>query len=279
VTLHRLTAFAESPDGGNPAGVWIGDELPEPEIMQRIAAEVACAVTAFVAPATGRERSVRFFSPESEVPSCGHATIATGVVLGGMEGGGVYRFSTAVGVVSVALRRRGALWEASLTSVLPRHEPAPASLVDEALAALNWRREELNASIPPTRIYAGNWHLLMAAATPARLAMLDFDFERLKRVMLADHLTTLQLVWREDAGLYHSRNPIAAGGGIEDPASGSAAAALGGYLRDTGLVNPPARILIRQGEAMGRPSRLIVDIPKRGGIIVTGTAVPIDAGS
>jgi predicted PhzF superfamily epimerase YddE/YHI9 len=41
-------------------------------------------------------------------------------------------------------------------------------------------------------------------------------------------------------------------------------------------VNPPARILIRQGEAMGRPSRLIVDIPPRGGIVVTGTAVPIE---
>ena len=278
MTLHRLTAFTESPDGGNPAGVWIGDALPDPEIMQRIAAEVAYSETAFVAPATGRERSVRFFSPESEVPSCGHATIATGVVLGGIEGAGVYRLSTAIGVISVALRRKGALWEASLTSVLPRHEPAPSSLVDEALAALNWRRDELNASIPPTRIYAGNWHLLLAAATPERLATLDYDFERLKRAMLADDLTTLQLVWRESAGLYHSRNPFPVGGVVEDAATGSAAAALGGYLRDTGLVNPPARILIRQGEAMGRPSRLIVDVPQRGGIVVTGTAVPIEEG-
>lgn len=276
MALHRLTAFTEHPDGGNPAGVWIGDELPDPAIMQRIAAEAACSVTAFVVPATGRERTVRYYNSEIEVPFCGHATIATGVVLGGMEGAGVYRFSTAVGVVSVALRRKGALWEASLTSIQPRHEPAPSALVDEALAALNWRRDELNDSIPPTRIYAGSWHLLLAAATSARLATLDYDFERLKRVMLAHDLATLQLVWREDAGLYHSRNPFPVGGIVEDPATGSAAAALGGYLRDTGRVNPPARILIRQGEAMGRPSRLIVDIPQRGGIVVTGTAVPID---
>jgi PhzF family phenazine biosynthesis protein len=226
VALHRLTAFTERPDGGNPAGVWIGDELPDPAIMQRIAAEVAYSETAFVAPASGRERTVRYYSPEIEVPFCGHATIATGVVLGGMEGAGVYRFSTAVGVVSVALRRKGALWEASLTSVQPRHEPAPSSLVDEALAALNWRRDELNDAIPPTRIYAGSWHLLLAAATSARLAALDYDFERLKRAMLADDLATLQLVWREDAGLYHSRNPFPVGGIVEDPATGSAAAAL-----------------------------------------------------
>ena len=244
--------------------------------MLRIAAEAACSVTAFVAPASGRERTVRFYSPEIEVPFCGHATIATGVVLGGLEGAGVFRLSTATGVVPVVLCRKGALWEASLTSVHPKHEPAPSTLVDEALAALNWRRDELNASIPPTRIYAGSWHLLLATATAARLAALEYDFERLKRVMLADGLTSLQLVWREDASLYHSRNPFPVGGLVEDPASGSAAAALGGYLRDTGRVNPPARILIRQGEAMGRPSRLIVDIPQRGGIVVTGTAVPME---
>jgi len=246
--------------------------------MKRIAAEAACSVTAFVAPATGRERSVRFYSAEIEVPLCGHATIATGVVLAGTEGAGVYRLSTAVGVIPVALRRKGALWEASLTSAQPRHEPAPSALVDEALAALGWRRDELSKSIPPTRIFAGSWHLLLATATSERLAALDYDFERLKRAMLADGLTSLQLVWREDAGLYHSRNPFPVGGLVEDPASGSAAAALGGYLRDTGRVNPPARIVIRQGEAMGRPSRLVVEIPQRGGIVVTGTAVPMEAG-
>jgi PhzF family phenazine biosynthesis protein len=276
VALHRLTAFTEHPDGGNPAGVWIGEELPDPDTMRRIAASAACSVTAFVAPASGRERTVRFYSPEIEVPFCGHATIATGVVLGGLEGAGVFRFSTVAGVVPVVLRRKGALWETSLTSVQPKHEPAPAALADESLAALGWRRDELNRTIPPTRIYAGSWHLLLAAATAARLAILEYDFERLRRAMLADGLTSLQLVWREDAGLYHSRNPFPVGGIVEDSASGSAAAALGGYLRDTGRVNPPARILVRQGEAMGRPSRIIVDIPQRGGIIVTGTAVPIE---
>jgi PhzF family phenazine biosynthesis protein len=88
-----------------------------------------------------------------------------------------------------------------------------------------------------------------------------------------DGLTTLQLVWRESAGVFHARNPFPVGGVVEDPATGAAAAALGGYLRAAGLVTPPATIVIRQGEAMGRPSRLVVEIPARGGIVVTGTAV------
>ncbi|MDX2121410.1 MAG: phenazine biosynthesis protein PhzF, partial [Gemmatimonadota bacterium] len=52
-------------------------------------------------------------------------------------------------------------------------------------------------------------------------------------------------------------------------------AALGGYLRAAGLVTPPVTITVRQGEAMGRPSRLTVTIPERGGIVVAGTAIPI----
>jgi PhzF family phenazine biosynthesis protein len=61
---------------------------------------------------------------------------------------------------------------------------------------------------------------------------------------------------------------------VEDPATGAAAAALGGYLRDAGLLDAPDSILILQGEAMGRPSRLHLDIPATGGIVVRGTAVP-----
>ena len=51
--------------------------------------------------------------------------------------------------------------------------------------------------------------------------------------------------------------------------------AVGGYLRDLGVVQPPARVLIEQGRHVGRPSELTVDIPERGGIVVSGRAVPI----
>ena len=64
-SLNRLAAFTTSPDGGNPAGVWVGDALPDPETMQRIAAEVGFSETAFVAPSTGFDRTVRYFSPKA----------------------------------------------------------------------------------------------------------------------------------------------------------------------------------------------------------------------
>lgn len=72
----------------------------------------------------------------------------------------------------------------------------------------------------------------------------------------------MQLIWREMPTLFHARNPFPVGGVVEDPATGAAAAALGGYLRDAGILAAPASFFTRQGEAMGRPSRLMVNVPE-----------------
>ena len=62
----------------------------------------------------------------------------------------------------------------------------------------------------------------------------------------------------------------------EDPATGAAAAAFGGYLRELGLVTPPVTLRLHQGHDLGRPSLLTVHVPEDApGIRVTGTAVPI----
>jgi PhzF family phenazine biosynthesis protein len=275
--LYRRAAFTDNPKGGNPAGVWVGEALPSVEVMQRIAAEVGYSETAFVAPTSGPNRTIRYYSPEIEVPFCGHATIATGVVLGETEGDGTYRLATAVGEVTITVRSRGGVREAALTSVEPRYTGASDVLVNEALSALGWQSSDIDDAIPPARAYAGAWHLVLAINDPHRLAKLNYDFEKLKTLMLREELTTLQLVWRESTHVFHSRNPFPVGGIVEDPATGAAAAAFGGYLREAELIAVPATILIRQGEAMGRPSRLTVEIPATGGIVVRGTAVPIKA--
>jgi PhzF family phenazine biosynthesis protein len=277
--LYRYAAFTTTPDGGNPAGIWIGDTHPPDAEMQRIATEVAYPETIFVAPARGLERQARYFSPTKEMDFCGHATIATGVLFGSMAGAGEYRVSTKVGIVPLVVREQGGRWQAALTSVTPKHEKAPPQLLREVLAALRWREDELDPAIAPARIFAGNWHLLIAARTAARLAALDYDFERMKALMLADNLATLQLVWRERPDLYHARDPFASGGIVEDPATGSGAAALGGFLRDAGLLQAPASIVILQGETLGRPSRLEVQIPESGGIVLSGHAVPMADGA
>jgi PhzF family phenazine biosynthesis protein len=271
--LYRLCAFTIDPEGGNPAGVWIGDELPAVEEMQKIAAEVGFSETAFVAPATGFDRTIRYYSPEVEVPFCGHATIATGVVLGRERGSGTYNLSTSVGIVPVDVIQEGNYYRAALTSVEPKQTEVSAGSLAEILAAIAWQQDELDRSIPPMKAYAGSWHLILAVAERERLERLDYDFDTLKKIMLRDNLTTLQLVWRDRDTLFHARNPFPVGGVVEDPATGSAAAALGGYLRAANLIKTPAKITIYQGESISRPSQLTVEIPPSGGIIVSGNAV------
>jgi PhzF family phenazine biosynthesis protein len=88
MNIRRIAAFSDGNQGGNPAGVWIGSSLPAESEMQRIASDVGFSETAFAA-FDGESWRVRYFSPECEVPFCGHATIALGAVLAIENGDGV----------------------------------------------------------------------------------------------------------------------------------------------------------------------------------------------
>jgi PhzF family phenazine biosynthesis protein len=281
-TLERLAAFTTTPAGGNPAGVWIGDALPDPAEMQRIAAEVGYSETAFLAPAGpapgGDGHSdfvVRYYSPAMEVAFCGHATIASGVALGWRRGDRTFRLRTTVGEVPVDVETVDGRTTATLTSVAPAQRNLSPALLDACLGTLGWTRADLDPLLPPGVAFAGAWHLSLPLATRATLASLDYDFDALRRSMREEDLTTVQIVWRDAPDHFFARNPFPVGGVVEDPATGAAAAALGGYLRHHGLVDPPADIVVQQGDDMGRPSTIHVHIPADGGIRVSGTAVTI----
>lgn len=268
--MYKLASFSTGDEGGNPAGVWIGDELPSPERMQEIAADVGASETAFIAPASGHERTIRYYSPEVEVSFCGHATIASGIVLGREHGEGAYQLETSIGDIEVMARKRDGQMEAALRSVDTKHEAIDDEALQDALECLHWSSADLDPRIPPVKAYAGAWHLVLATSSPGTLANLDYDFDRLRNLMQELGLTTLQLIYRERDDLFQSRNPFPIGGIFEDPATGAAAAALGGYLRDAGFVEVPFEFQIKQGVAMGMPSLIDVSVPRDGGIVVSG---------
>jgi predicted PhzF superfamily epimerase YddE/YHI9 len=90
------------------------------------------------------EYDVQYFSPEAEVPFCGHATIAAAVALAERDGPGDLVFRVSSGPVAVQTRRDPSdATTASLTSVRPHIEETSAEVVSEALIALGWRSEEL----------------------------------------------------------------------------------------------------------------------------------------
>jgi PhzF family phenazine biosynthesis protein len=258
--IQHYTAFTDTPDGGNPAGVVLDASALSDAEMQRIAADLGYSESAFVTTRDDGGYDVRYFSPAMEVPFCGHATIATAVALAERDGTGPLTFHTQAGVVPVATQGQNGDISATLTSVAPHVEDVPQDLLDNALAALHWSTDDLDPNLPPKVSYAGARHLILAARTRDRLSRLDYDFEALKQAMQEHDLVTVDLVHQEDATTFHARNPFPVGGVVEDPATGAAAAAFGAYLRDQDLLTPPATITVHQGVDMGRPSLLTIDV-------------------
>jgi PhzF family phenazine biosynthesis protein len=259
IEILRYAAFTTDPRGGNPAGVVLDAAGLSDAEMLAIAAEVGSSETAFLI-----DDRLRYFSPLAEVAFCGHATIATAVALGPGE----HRFRTNAGEVPVSV---DADRRATLTSVPTR--TADLDDLDPLLAALGWAAGDLDPELPPRVAYAGAWHPIIAARTRARLADLHYDVPALKALMEARGWTTIQLVWREAADRFHVRDPFPVGGVYEDPATGAAAAAFGGYLRERGATGV---LHLSQGDDMGRPGRLTVTlVPGEAGVRVTGAAVAI----
>lgn len=273
----RYSAFTTDPSGGNPAGVVLDARGLSADAMQRIAAEVDYSETAFLSPRTDGDLDVRYFSPLAEVSFCGHATIAAMVAHARRQGPGDFVLHTQAGRVRVTV---DAGFIATLTSVPPRVEALDAADLDGVLAALRWQYDDLDPALPPAVAYAGAWHPVIAVATRARLADLHYDFDALAALMASHGWTTINLVWREDAHTLHARNPFPPGGVVEDPATGAAAAALGAYLAAQDRLPDDRRCTIHQGNDLGRPSVLRVNVPVdvSEGVRVSGTAVEIGAG-
>lgn len=268
----RIAAFSDGEAGGNPAGVYIGEVLPEEGEMRRVAAEVGFSETAFAAPA-GEGWRVRYFAPESEVPFCGHATIALGAALASRYGDGVFALQLNRAAITVEGRRDGASVAAALQSPPTSSAPAPPELVARTLAVFGYTPADLDPRLPPALANAGAQHLVIGLVSRQALAAMAYQLEEGRSLMNDHGLVTIVFAFAENGRLFHTRNPFASGGVYEDPATGAGTAALAGYLRDLGWPHG-GEIEVVQGEDMGHRSRLRAEIPAEPGssIRVSGRA-------
>ena len=278
MNLKRIAAFADDAKGGNPAGVLIGDTLPDDSEMRRIAAELGYSETAFAMP-RGDAWRVRYFSPESEVPFCGHATIALGAALADQQGDGVFPLILNDAEITVEGNRDGDSINAALQSPPTRSEPMSDALLGEVLTMFGYTCDDLNPDLPPARAHGGADHLVLTLNSREALAAMQYDLDAGRELMNREGLITILFAYAEAPRLFHTRNPFASGGVYEDPATGAATAAFAGYLRD---INWPhgGSIEIIQGEDMGSRSRLFASISDLPGssIRVSGATRIIDEG-
>lgn len=267
--------------------------------MQEIAAEFGYSETTFVLPPENAENTarVRIFTPTGEVPFAGHPNVGTGFVLGlqeeifGKSPGGHLRFEEKAGLVEVALRRKGGIVSGARIlapqplavgpAIDPESVAACASLDPDALSDRNHAPVRISVGLAFTVAEIGDIEML----SKARPNVSAFH-EANARYPLAEDSFSLFLYARTRENPWHIRARMFAplDNVIEDPATGSASAALGAYLVSR-LPEADAEIelAIEQGVEMRRRSLITVGVSKRNGALgevsVSGDCVMAMRGS
>ncbi len=261
--IQRISAFTFNNEGGNPAGVAFYDEMPKEEEMLKIAAELGYSESAFLVKQDDNFR-IRYFSPEEEVAFCGHATIASAAALAQKYGDGKYNLIINAGEVNVEVHNKNNNYFATLSSVNTYSEDVEKEYVNKVLKEFNLNTEDLDENFPVKIAFAGARHLIIFVKDQKKLIDMSYNFDEIKELMKEKELTTISILFNENEMLFHSRNAFAFGGVYEEPASGAAAVALGGYLRDIGF-KKEGNIEIIQGVDMKIPSKLFVSYTKEFG--------------
>jgi len=268
--LIKLSAFSDGEIGGNPAGVHISKQLPPVEQMRSIAAEVGYSETVFAQPTNDGWRA-RYFSPESEVPFCGHATIALGAALAIQHGAGIYPLRLNDADITVEGFLHAGRYSAALQSPSTQSKAMKPTTLAEVMELFGYTSADLNMNIPPAFAHGGANHLVLGLNSRDALAAMDYDLNAGREFMNALGLITVMFVFAESNQKFHTRNAFASGGVLEDPATGAATAAFAGYLRDLEWLHG-GDINIVQGEDMGARSliRAQFDNDKGSSIRVSG---------
>lgn len=271
VTVYQVNAFTRARFTGNPAGVVLDASGLSDREMQAIAFELGNSETAFLLPPTGADHDVRirYFTPKTEVPLCGHATIAahyTRAVEGRLSPGVVVQRGLA-GDLPVVIAERDGDYRVTLTLTPATFEsPLSPAEADALLEALGIGRDALLSGAPVQVVAAGHGKVIVGLASREDLFGLAPDMAALTRLSRrigcnGYHVFTLDT---GDASVLTSCRMFAPAIGVpEDPVTGNGNGPLGAYLVKHRLVEHNGRSLqfrSAQGASVGRPGFVTVTV-------------------
>lgn len=273
--FHQLDVFTTVPLAGNPLAVFPDARGLEPPIMQALAREMNLSETTFVFPSTTATRQVRFFTPTAEIPLAGHPTIGTWWLLtelgllDGLPRSGVVPLTqeTGRGVLPVDVELRdGRPVNVEMTQARPEFGAVVTDRV--SLARALGGAPDLIADGPAPQVVSTALPQLMvpvrsrAALTALPSGGTGGELAALLRTIGTDCAMLFAL--GEGGTVTGHCRMFAPGLGVpEDPATGSAAGALGAYFVHYGIATPrdgETRLQFEQGHEIGRPSRLAVRV-------------------
>jgi len=258
---------------GNPLAVIEDAQGLDGETMQALARQFNLSETTFILPSSKATAQVRIFTPAYEMPFAGHPTLGTAHVVRALKGGDAVKLEMKAGVIPVSAR--GNRW--TLEAVPPKARAFELHRKDLAeILGL----EERDMGEYPLWVSAGREQLIvpLTSVDAVRRARPKGDaFSRLKSAEGASMAYVFHDLG-DAAGIVESRFFFPSGPAIlEDPATGSACANLGGWFT---VIRPRTDVkrIVSQGEAVGRPSTLYLDVAG-GKIHVGGEVIELGAGS
>jgi trans-2,3-dihydro-3-hydroxyanthranilate isomerase len=286
--FYTLDVFTNSRFEGNPLAVFTdGDSLSNDQ-MQAIAREMNLAETVFVQKPTD-ERALarlRIFTTREELKLAGHPVVGTWFLLAELgvvpaqEGGVHVMQETGAGVLPVEIRfKDGRPQRVTMTQTEAAFRPV--KFKKAALAkSLGLTPKDFDPHLEPECVSTGIFNLMVPLRNRAALGKISMNMFELRK-LLGKNSTMAYCFALRGASKVFSRGMLP-WEIYEDPATGSAAGSLGAYLVKHGKLAPGHTLSILQGEEMGRPSHIEVEVTQRGKKLVprvSGAAVKVFEGT
>ncbi len=268
IHVTKINAFAPSFSGGNPAGVVIHPpEHLRDEQMKRICQQLSVSETAFVFPSDKADYTLRFFSPETEVALCGHATIAAfhKIAWSQMqpsESSVTLTQQTNAGILPVHLYfSDGKCTRVMMTQATPQVEQLSLDY-DVIATALGVTSDQIDTSLPPQRVSTGLFTLPVCISSLQVLRRITPDYQLVKKICNQQgvgsmHVFSFETI--ETDSVYHARNFAPVYGINEDPVTGTANGATCWYLRVNNIITG-SNFMCEQGDVLNRSGRVLVAI-------------------
>lgn len=257
---------------GNPLCVFEDGRSLDSATMQALALQFNLSETTFILPSTRATAGFRIFTPSYEMPFAGHPTLGTAAVVSDLTGAGP-RVELELPSRVIQVTRDSDRWELRAPATSSR----PSGRTQKALAeALGLEPADLAGEA--LWVDTGVEQLVVPIANAAALQRIRLGWEGLATITADGAKAQVYLFAEVAPGRIKARFFFDKGESVlEDPATGSATANLGGWYLATGGPSPLERD-IEQGEATGRPSSLRLRVDAGGGIFVAGCVAELGRG-
>lgn len=270
--IFVVDVFTQKRFQGNQAGVVLlppGESFPQPGFMLGLAGELKHSETVFVRHLGGNSYQLRYFTPETELPLCGHATIAAFSVLR-EEGGcapGKYLAEAGAGSLEIQMGPERVWMDMAPARLIRRFEEAETEAMYAAFGL------EANRTLPAELLSTGLADILLPVKDRRALDRARMDRDRVKALSEEYDTVGFHLFSLGEGATAHCRNFAPRVGIDEECATGTANGALTHYLFRLGKIRAGEENRILQGRAMGRPSEILTRIDEDGRVQVGGSAV------